>query len=496
MSQYARTPPPRDQSEQALPNVARRHWITLGSAYVLLGAAAWILAQFVDADDWWVHGLWCVIGLAVALPALVRAVGDGFANVLGDHRVVFLGAFALYFLFGAALLAFGSEIQVDSALRYYPIAAHEAMRVNAINAAGFGIAILSATLSPGRWMWAQAARAAGLVARVPDAVVVGSFLLIGGACSAYVLAYDLGFREGTVPGVVRITGKLVYVALFLAAMHRGRLEWSLRLSGVALMLLVGVGGLVQFNKLEVLLAVAAFVAGLALRFGSRKVLTAGLAALGALYLLLGDVTSYGRSAVRYEGATTISERWRIFRDTWRDTRELTESEEYGAWARLCYTPPQMAAIDYWDTGEGGDGFKLLPWVFVPRAAVSDKPEITKTGRDFNAKITGQDTSSTGQGIFVSGYYHGGPWGFIFASIVCGWILAQTSAVARAVMNRRALLLLPFGLLGMFIAFRIDGDFVSDYVGAFVFILYPVAALSLVSAAVGGRHGVASRSANG
>ena len=57
MSQYARTPPPRDQSEQALPNVARRHWITLGSAYVLLGAAAWILSLLGDADHWDLHSL-------------------------------------------------------------------------------------------------------------------------------------------------------------------------------------------------------------------------------------------------------------------------------------------------------------------------------------------------------------------------------------------------------------------------------------------------------
>jgi hypothetical protein len=30
------------------------------------------------------------------------------------------------------------------------------------------------------------------------------------------------------------------------------------------------------------------------------------------------------------------------------------------------------------------------------------------------------------------------------------------------------------MLGMFIAFRIDGDFVPDYLGAFMFVLYPLA----------------------
>ena len=110
-------------------------------------------------------------------------------------------------------------------------------------------------------------------------------------------------------------------------MHRGRLEWLLRFCGVALMLLIGFGGLVQFNKLEVLLAVGACVAGLALRFGSRRVLPLGLVTLGAIYIALGDVTSHGRPVVRVEGATTASERWQIFRDTWQDTRNLTKDEE-------------------------------------------------------------------------------------------------------------------------------------------------------------------------
>jgi hypothetical protein len=60
---------------------------------------------------------------------------------------------------------------------------------------------------------------------------------------------------------------------------------------------------------------------------------------------------------------------------------------------------------------------------------------------------------------------------MLVSILCGWILSQTSAIAQAVLNRRAMLLAPLALLGVFIAFRVDGDFLVDYFGAFVFILY-------------------------
>jgi hypothetical protein len=64
---------------------------------------------------------------------------------------------------------------------------------------------------------------------------------------------------------------------------------------------------------------------------------------------------------------------------------------------------------------------------------------------------------------------------VLASVLCGWILAQTSAIARAIYSHRAVLLMPLAMLGMFIAFRIDGDFVPDYLGAFMFVLYPLAA---------------------
>ena len=129
----------------------------------------------------------------------------------------------------------------------------------------------------------------------------------------------------------------------------------------------------------------------------------------------------------------------------------------------------------------------LAWVIVPRLVAAAKAEGDEVVVGINAKITGYDSSSTGQGIFASGYYHGGPWGFVVASVLCGWILAQTSAISREIVARRALLLLPFCLLGLYMAFRIDGDFVADYAGTFVFILYPILAIAFLVSATGRRR---------
>lgn len=463
--------------------VPRTLWVRLGLAFTGLGALAWWLDASIAPDAWWLHGMWCFVGLAVAFSTLVKMFRVPFKVVLCEHRLMFLASFSLYFLFGALLLAIGPANQIDDSLRYYPITARDAMRVNAINGLGLGVALLTSWASSGRWLGTSARRAAALLSGVPASLAITLFLVVGAAAYVYVLSFDLEFHEGVVPGIVRALAKLSLAAILLAAGSRGRGEHWLRAFSIALTLILVVGGTLQFNKTEVLIAIAALTAGLSLRFSSRWMVPAGLTLVVVVYLVLGSLAMAGRMAVVYEGVRTLPERWDIVYDEWSRLLNPTDAERYGSWARLSYTVPQAAALDLWDDGRGGDGFALIGWVLVPRVLAEDKPEITRTGRDFNDKIIGREgASSTGQGIFASGYYHGGWVGLVLASVLCGWIIAQTTAIARAIVNADAQLLYPFCLLGLYIAFRIDGDFVSDYVGAFVFILYPILGLGLISSA--------------
>jgi hypothetical protein len=239
------------------------------------------------------------------------------------------------------------------------------------------------------------------------------------------------------------------------------------------------GGLLLFNKSAVLLPIAALVAGLSIRYSPRIVLPVGLLVIVSLFLSIGGSTSYGRIALGPGAGGGIEARGNVLIESLSDASKNAGSAEYQPWARFCYVPSQNAALDFYDQGRGGDDFRLIPWLFVPRALAPDKPVITQSAYDFNTKITGFEGSSTGQGVFASGYYNGGWLGALVASVLCGWLLAQTSAIAQAIFQRRALLLLPIALLGVYMAFRIDGHFVADYMGAFVFILYPLLGAALV-----------------
>jgi hypothetical protein len=460
--------------------ISSQRWIRLGIAYLALGAGALWYAQSADRFSWFVHGLWCLAGLALAIPTLLSAFRSGFSVVLTDHRLVFLASFSLYFLFGASLPAFGPDLQVESSFNLYPSDPGSVLKVDAINGLGFGVALLMSGLTQGRWLGRQASKVAAHAGRLPYHLVAGLFLAVGIGATAYRIPFDLGFRLGVVSGIVRTLGQLSLVAIFTAVSSRGPHERVLRSLGVMLTVVLALLGAVQFMKAEALLPVVALVAGLALRFGSGRVLPFGLVLLVAVFLLLGNLVNYGRGAVWSSvGASTVAERWLYLQEGWTFTRDLDSSEQYPYWSRLCYVPTQVASIDFHDEGQGGKGLQLMWWVFVPRFLAPNKPAMTAMFGELNEKITGSDLSANSPGIFVSGYYHGGWWGVWLASAVCGWILIQTSAIARAIHAHQAAVMVPFSLLGMFIAFRIDGDFIPDYLGVFMFILYPLLAAALV-----------------
>ena len=208
-----------------------------------------------------------------------------------------------------------------------------------------------------------------------------------------------------------------------------------------------------------------------MRYSVRKVLPTGILVLVILLGSIGGAVAYGRNSLDRQVSYALSERWETFKEGLVTSETASELARFSAWNRLCYVPSQIAAYDFYNVGNGGKDFSLIPWLFVPRFVAPEKPVITQTNIDFTIKINGNQYSSTGMGIFFSGYYDAGWFGVLIVSVICGWILAQTSAMAMAILRRNALLLLPFALAGVYMAFRIDGQAVAEYIGPFIILLF-------------------------
>lgn len=462
-------------------------WWRPGVAILGLGVLALVWQGFVRDDEWWVLGAFIIASGLVLLPAIRRALRRGVQKVLADHLLVLAGAFLVYYVIGALLIPFGPRDQAENALLYYSVDARLAMRVTAANCIGFGLALVFGSLVRRNWVSRWARTAIGIGRSIPQEWVIVLFLLVGGASSFYVLMFDIGMGSGEVVyGLLRTMSRLLLVAIMVAAANRGRSSFWLLLIAIVLAVLQAIGGLLLLSKSSVLLPLLALIAGLGWRLGIRRVIVPGFAVLLAVFLLIDDPVAATRNISGLRGPVDLGERIALLREGVLRPSDFAQGTHNNPWTRFCYLPSQGAALDFYDTGQGGDDFSRLGWAFVPRFLFPTKPIMTSSGMEFHYKIRGNENSSTGQGVFVNGYYNLGWWGVIAVGIAVGCILAWTSAIAAEVYRADALLWLPMALLGSFMAFRIDGHFLADYWGPFVFLGYAVLG-GVVMKTLFGRH---------
>ena len=196
-------------------------WWRPGVVMIGLGAISLVSGEAIGRDQWWVPGALIIASGLVLLPTIRRALRRGVQEVLADHLLVLAGAFMAYYVFGALLIPFGPQDQAEYSLSYYWVDAPLAMRVTAVNNIGFGLALISGSLT-GRRLVSRLARTAVTLGRsIAQEWVIAAFLLVGGGSSFYVV-FDIGLFPGVVSGLLRTMSMLLLVAIMVAAAHRGR----------------------------------------------------------------------------------------------------------------------------------------------------------------------------------------------------------------------------------------------------------------------------------
>ena len=373
---------------------------------------------------------------------------------------------------GASLLYFGSNEEIYRAGTEYPITVSGTLEADAVNGLGLGLTILATIyFCKLEWPYKFYSIACNRVSGITTLSSVYIFLGIGYILSIYTFLIDLELIQGEISGIIRNLDKVGMVAVFISLIKKEQKFRIAKILSLILILFTLSTGVLAFSKSKIVITLFIYVMAMGIRLNKIKLSIITLLILLSLFSMLGGAINYSRVVVGQQ-QTSLSQRIEIFtiglNSAVGSGEELTE---YSGWNRICYIAPQIAAIEFYNNGNGGSEFALIPWLFIPRFLAPNKPNISLSSTEFYTKITGFDGSATGHGIFASGYYNQGWMGLIFVSIIGGFIFSQTRVLSYCIKSKKTTLLVPFILMALFMAFRVDGSFVADEIGVFIMIFY-------------------------
>ena len=399
-------------------------------------------------------------------------------EILNNVFITFVLSFALFFLFGPLLQVFGNPEDIEYSRTFFPINAGDAVKVLGSNLIGFGISMMVGRAANYELFIRTIA---GSFRKLPtfDFQHVVGVLVVAGLLARFYLVFNDIYVGGTMSAIYRNLPVLLPIGVFLHFK-----DHSLNFDAKTLLFLLAIlcysaVGVIEFNKSEILIPILALVCGILIRKMTLVRLAIAIIGMGVATALLQPIIGDGRIESLRESNISVIDRIGIFRSAYRGEFQIDRLVKISIWPRLDYTPPGAAAMWLYDNANGGDSYKLIPMLLVPRFLYPEKPIITSTGARFTEKISGFNSSATGQGVFISGYYDMGWFGLICASVLIGFILSWYRAVIVAAQVSNSLILLIVGLMGHLTAFAVSTDYLSTYLGGVVMPVYIIGFLHVM-----------------
>jgi len=128
----------------------------------------------------------------------------------------------------------------------------------------------------------------------------------------------------------------------------------------------------------------------------------------------------------------------------------------------------------------GQSYRYWSIVWIPRIIYRNKPIITDVSRELSFAANGNYNSSSSAGLAAEAYWNGGWIATISISIFVAIVFGLLSIYSYEVIKRRAWHLFFVVLIGMRMAVRVDGVFVSDILGPLPLAILAHVALELMN----------------
>lgn len=452
---------------------------------LMLGLAALTLHNTVESDQFEWRLLLIIPAILLIASRLFAVLRDDIACVVIDHRVVFSLFFCLYFLIGASVASFEQDDPEKFNVTGLPINEEFLLLTDAINLIGFGVALGVSTIFRPVYLEGKIGHLAETLNQrlvISSRSLCGLLICIGFVAKVYLFLNAVTQNLAPISGVYHYLALALPFGIFVFVLFEKQLHFKIICSLVFLVAVSSLIGVVLFSKFDVMTPVGALFAAYSVR--KKSILMLALTILGCIGLLgeLAGAIQYSRDRLFDLGGADVLTRFDIFIDGMIAARSAAESShgynttDYFLWGRFSFTEPQIFAVQQYEQGEPSLDWLLWPWVFVPRFLDEAKPIMSLAGQILFSKMLPRTGSSVSIGIFVDGYYNGGWLGVIVFSSVAGWILSCTSAIAKVVQDKQSVVLYPLLAVGLYIGFKVDGFWITDYLAPFITLAYALTCL--------------------
>ena len=201
------------------------------------------------------------------------------------------------------------------------------------------------------------------------------------------------------------------------------------------------------------------------------------------FMILSPAVAYTRNivGVYYDGRAPVEQVPGMFASYFvGDKTDDDYSDLQIGWARLSYVNAGTFVINQYDHGMPGNSYRYWSIVWIPRILYKDKPIITDVSRELSYAANGNYNSSSSAGLAAEAYWNGGWAAAIGVSIFVGIVFGLWSIYSYEVIRRKAWHLFFIVLIGMRMAVRVDGVFVSDILGPLPLAILAHIALELMN----------------
>ncbi len=452
-----------------------RAWRKLAYQFMTLGLFSLILSQNISDNEFWFHTLYCLIGIILFTLKYKILRLLSLWMILQDLRILFSLSFILYFIIGASFFTLGKtediQFQLNNYLQMNIVNAPTILMVDAMNSFGFGITLWASLLKIPKILPVIINKIIPAFNKLNLLKVTIIFIFIGITIKLYILNNEFSDNPEVIMGLWNQLSGLSGLGIFLGMLYQGKNAKIIWFFMIIIAVILALFGLIQFSKLSFISPLILGSIGWAIRKDSLTSLLVSAVSIFLLMSFIGGAIMYSRIEYPSINANSIVERFDLVIRGIEAMEESDPRAQVNTWARLNYLPAQAAGVQLFNEGNGGNDLSKILWMFVPRFMSADKPIMSLSGGDLAYKISGGDTSSEGLGIFVDGYYNAGWLGLLCYSFITGLIISQISKLFEIIVNQKLYILYPLIFLGMFSAFRVDGFFMTDILGIFLYIFY-------------------------